>query len=68
MIALVALMAGGVTACPPAPESVIAVEAVDGSTAQLLTVICSEFTADQFGVYQGDGPDDDLRKTSFLMV
>ncbi|MFE0640921.1 hypothetical protein ACFW2Y_04755 [Streptomyces sp. NPDC058877] len=57
-----ALMTGGVASCSPGPKSILAVETVDGSTAQLLTMTCSEFTADHFGVYQDDGPDDDLRK------
>ncbi|MER7540927.1 hypothetical protein ABTX77_40130 [Streptomyces sp. NPDC097704] len=54
------LMAGGVAACSPAPEGILAVEAVDGSTARLLTMTCSEFTAHHFAVNQDDGPDDDL--------
>ncbi|MEU1226183.1 hypothetical protein [Streptomyces sp. NPDC005828] len=58
---MVLLMAGGLSACSPAPENIIAVEAVGGSTARLLTMTCSEFTADHFAVYQDDGPDDDLR-------
>lgn len=61
-VLMVLLMAGGLSACSPAPENIIAVEAVNGSSARLLTMTCSEFAADQFGVYQDDGPDDDLRK------
>ncbi|MFB7030680.1 MULTISPECIES: hypothetical protein [unclassified Streptomyces] len=57
----VALMAGGLAACSPAPEEVIAVESVNGTGARLLTTTCSPFTADQFSVYQDDGPDDELR-------
>lgn len=55
------LTTGGLSACSPAPENIIAVEAVNSSTARLLTMTCSEFTADQFGVQQGDGPDNELR-------
>ncbi|MFD0076360.1 hypothetical protein ACFVIY_28380 [Streptomyces sp. NPDC127166] len=36
-------------------------EAVNGSAARLLTMACSESTADQFGVYQDDGPAHELR-------
>lgn len=57
----VPLTTGGLSACSPAPENIIAVEAVNSSTARLLTMTCSEFTADQFGVQQGDGPDNGLR-------
>ncbi|MFE6103919.1 hypothetical protein ACFVQ4_28690 [Streptomyces laurentii] len=55
-------MAGGLSACSPAPKNIVAVETVDGSTVRLLTMKCSEFTAEEFGVYRQEESDGELTK------
>ncbi|MFD7878181.1 hypothetical protein ACFV5G_29480, partial [Streptomyces sp. NPDC059766] len=48
----------GVGACSPAPEPIVAVEAVGEGGVRILTMTCSEFSPDDFGVHREDGPDE----------
>ncbi|MFE2582679.1 hypothetical protein [Streptomyces sp. NPDC059378] len=48
----------GVGACSPAPEPIVAVEPVGEGGVRILTMTCSEFSPDNFGVHREDGPDE----------
>ena len=47
------------TSCSPAPEQVLAVEAVNGTSARFLTMTCKQFSPNTFGVYRSDVDDDE---------
>ncbi|MFC9286868.1 hypothetical protein [Streptomyces sp. NPDC057052] len=52
------LLGLAVGACSPAPESIVAVEAAGEGGVRILTMTCTEFSPDDFGVYREGGPDE----------